>query len=212
MKKIYILILFAFSIFVFPSNINAQICSKDKMTKISSLINNIKITYEHTGNNEFKINIYNIPKELYVLAPSQKKFYYNDNSISIDTHYNGGMNYIFKIYSSTNDECINEMDYSKSIYVKKYNKYSEKDVCKVEKYINFKYCNQWYQGSINDNKFISELKKYEQSLENDEEIITEDENNNVLNKKVIIYFLGTIMLIIIITIILVIRKRKRRAL
>jgi len=211
MKKFYILFVFAISMLLFPFKINANTCSSDEIKKTNNLINNIKITYEYIGNNEFNVHIYNIPEELYILAPSQKRFYYNEENVSTDIRYQGGRSYTFKIYSNSNS-CISDMGYTKTIYIKKYNQYSEKEICKNKKYQKFKYCNEWYQGSITDAKFETELKKYEQSLENiDEPLIEEEKNYDNLVKIISIIGIGAGIGIVLISI-LVVKKRRSRSL
>ena len=208
-KKILIFLIFL-SLVMLPYNVKAKSCSIDEKNKINSLINNIKITYEHISNNEFKINIYNIPEELYVLTPSQKKFEHNANNLSVDTNYSGGRSYTFEIFSSNNNYCIDEMNYTKTIYIKKYNKYSEKEICKNEKYKNFNYCNKWYQGNITDSKFETELKKFEQTMQSNNQTV-EIENNNTSNKIKIIVILSVIILVFVIFIsMLIMRKRRKR--
>lgn len=207
-KSLFFLIVL--SIFYFPVHVLAEDCTKNEMTRISSLINNIEILYTHIENNRFKINIYNVPKELYILSPTYERLYPDDsNSITID-NYIGGKSYTFNIFSTENNDCINSMNYTKTIYVKKYNLYADKDICMDSKYKDFKYCNKWYQGSITDDKFESEIKKYEQEkvqLELDEQE-TKKSDNNITFINVAIVFASALFITITVFII----KRKRRIL
>lgn len=204
MKKILLFIFY--SIFIFPIHVNAENCSTTEISKINSLVNNIKITYNHVENNTFEINIYNIPKELYVLTPLNKKVYHNENNASKIEGYLGGNSYTFEIYSTNNNDCIDNMNFTKTIFVKNYNLYSDREICKDEKYKDFKYCNQWYQGSITDEKFEKELKIFEK--ENLEVELNPDNSKN--NDYSVVIIASSISILILITLILIFKFKKRR--
>lgn len=216
MKKIYKLFCLFVILFIFPLFVNAENCSKEEKNRINKLINNINIAYIHTDNNYFTVNIYNIPEGLYVSTPTNGMLYPTNNTVTLN-YYIGGNSYTFNFFSINGDKCIDEMKYSKTIYIKQYNVYSEKEVCKNKKYKDFKYCNKWYQGYITDEKYELELKKYESKLKQNEQVVNVEDNTNDTNKikinmNIILIGSGCVILGITITIILVVRKKKRRKL
>ena len=214
MKQIYKLFLIFIALFIFPLFVNAESCSKEEKSRINKLINNIDFTYTHTGNNYFTISIYNIPDELYILSPTGEKMYPSDNNQASVDYYLGGNNYTFRLFSINGNKCIDDMNYTKTVYVKKYNVYSKREICKNSKYTDFKYCNEWYQGNITNEKFETELKKYEKNLIEKDEIVddsVEDTNNNIFNKNIIIV-IGSVVLLVVVIIMLMIRRKKRRKL
>ncbi len=208
--KIRKIILIISLLLIFPINVYAKTCSKEERNKVYAMINNIKINYVHSHDNYFNISISNVPEELYLVLPSGRKIYSNNLDDAKKDTYPGGKKITFNVYSTNGDECIDEMKYVKTLFIRSYNVYSEKEICKNEDYKDFKYCNKNYQGDITEEKFEKELKKYEKNLTIPEEVpkVEEKENNNYI--PYIIY--GTIgaTLILVITIIAIFRKRSRR--
>lgn len=206
------LILLLNIIFILPISVSARECSPEERNTINSLVNNIEISYTHKSNNLFTVEIYNIPEQLYVLTPLGNKLYYSENNTpsSEIQSYVGGKNYTFNILSVDNDECVDQMNYTKTIYIKKYNIYSEKDICKNEKYSNFKYCQTWYSGTITDEKFETELIEYEKKLNETETVDDERITESNKNMNIIIIIGVSIFIILIITCSVYIIKHKKR--
>ncbi len=195
---------------LFPVLVKAETCSKTERNRISSLIKNIDIRYKYINDNNYQISIYNIPKELYVETPSSRIYHNNSTDFSKEIGYSSGKSYTFEIYSENNDNCIDDMHYTKTVYIKKYNKFSEKEICKNDEYKNFEYCNENYQGTITEEKFNSELKKYEEKLKEESEIQEVTTDDNKFNMLYIIYAGAGVLLVTVIVIIIVSIRRKRR--
>ena len=154
--KIKYLLLTLVVFLIYPFYVNAATCSKEERTRINALVNNIKINYTNISGNNFNISIENVPEELYVILPSGNTVYSYNQDEAKQATYLGGKRYTFRIYSTKNDECINEMNYTKTVYINKYNTYADKEICKDENYKDFIYCNKSYQGNITDEKFEKE--------------------------------------------------------
>lgn len=209
MKKLLVKLL-SLLILIHPISVKAGGCNKEEMLRINSLINNIKITYTHVENNKFNINFYNIPKELYIFTPSNENIYHSDNNFSTINNYLGGNSYTFNIYSLEDNNCINDMNYTKTIYVKKYNVYSEKEICKNEEYNDFKLCNKWYQGSITDEKFEKELQTFKNNIINNTDIIDENNRNKKYNNILIVSIVFSGILVVSLIVIIVVKKKRRK--
>lgn len=209
--KVLLIILF-FSIFI-PHYVFAQNCSQEQVNKFNALVNNIKFDFILETDNKFKLNIYNIPKEIMVVnSQSSMIFYNNSDNVSTDSGYIGGKIYEF-IFSPTSEiTCELGINFSKNLYVPKYNKYSEKDICKSEDYKDFKYCNKNYQGNITDFEFEKELNKYKEKLKNVEQIDESNESNSNLPylNIIIISVISLIIFISLLSITLIKARKSRR--
>ena len=213
MKRLCKIFFIFVSLFTFPLFVNAEECSREERNNIYALINNIKFTYTRTENNYFTINIYNIPDGLYLVAPTGSELYPSDNNQASIANYLGGNSYTFKLLSVEHNKCIDDMNYTKTVQVKKYNQYSEKEICHNPKYSDFKYCGEWYQGNITDERFETELKKYEKNLEEKNQIVDDNkDNDNNINIDMIIVGAGILLLGITVIILYTIRGKRRRKL
>lgn len=210
-KKIILLfiILLFIILFLIPIQVNAKNCSKEEMSRINIIINNIELSYEHKEDNYFIVNAYNVSSEFYIADAAGNKFVDAGNNVLTTYGYIGGKSYTFYIYSTTNNPCVDDMKYSKTIFIRKYNEYSEKEICKNSKYKDFKLCNKWYQGNITDEKFKKELKKFEETI-TIQKVEKEKENNNVINQQIIYIIVITSISLLTSLIILYIKFKRRR--
>ncbi len=208
MIKKNIILLVSLLILLFPKNIFAQeICDTNQTNKMYNLTNAIKVKYDYDKNTElFKVTLYNVSNEIGVIGNDGSLSIPNSNGEVIFENYIGGITYKFT-FVPINQDCEYELDFNKSFYVPKYNKFSENEECNT--YKDFKLCNKWYQGNIDDTTFYSELEKYKNA--NIETV--EDTNTKDFDIKKIIYIsIPIVLLILLIVIVIVVKKKKKKVL
>lgn len=209
-KKIKLLIILL-SFILFPSLVSAE-CSDQQIHELNKLVDNIQFKYEHTGNNLFKVTLYNIPEN--ITGTSNVGMF---NAVDFDNPTNsvdgfiGGYNYqIFYITNSKN-ECGKTVLKTVSIKIPVYNIHSKKDICKDEKYEDFKYCNEFLDKKISEEEFSNYLKEYKVNVDNFKNNVSlfKKIKNIVFNNWIIIFVSITLIVILIVSI-SIFKNKKRK--
>ena len=210
-KKVNFIFIILFIGFLTPRLVLADNCSQEIVNNFNALVNNIKFEFIHEDNNSFNLNIYNIPKEIMVVyTRASRTFSNNESNISTATGYLAGQTYKFMFVPTSEITCDLGITFTKNLYVAKYNEYSEREICKNDEYKNFKYCNENYQGTITDEDFEKELKKYEEQLMAVEEIPDIKEQDNFFKENLSFITIGIVILIILPIIVSVIIRIKKK--
>lgn len=213
MKKLGILLIFIISFFSSTSYVAADICDNEHISQIEALAEQVDVKYEYIdnsklekdeGESEYTVNTYSISvnlisDELY-LNDGFKDYHYSDsNNGIINLNLNSGTRQL-TLHSR---RCGGYKIKTMTLKLPKFNIYSYKQECeKLEKY-NLDVCDEWYQGTLNDNLFYKEVNKY---LENDN-LNTIEKIINLFKNNYLIIIAGLIAIIIIITGIIMHRKR-----
>ena len=219
------LLLLSFLIFT-CTDVKAE-CSTQEKTNLIQVAYNLKFDYEllpNEGNNDrsFSLTISNFTKSI-ELRYGYSTYKYDQQSsnsevVKMEEYFTGGNDYKFNIYASSNTNCKGEFLTSKTVTIPIFNSYSETEECQNLK--DFKFCNRWYEKEITEKEFQTELKKYKESLK--QEQIEKKENrvkttllDNIIKlykKNITLSVVATIIIIIliIVTIMLIVKKNKKR--
>lgn len=211
-KKVNFIFIILFVGFLIPKNVLADNCSQEQINNYNTLVNNIKFEFIHEDNDNFILNIYNIPKEIRVVdTRSSMAFFNSESNVSTASGYLAGQTYKFMFMPTSEITCDLGITFTKNLYVSKYNEYSENEICKNDEYKDFKYCDENYQGTITDEDFEKELKKYEEQLIVVEEVPDIKTQNNFFEENLSFVIIGaSILLLLAMIIFIVIRVKKNR--
>lgn len=220
MKKI--VMFFTFFLVCMPFVVNAEICS-------TSVYNNLKreaykaqfsyeLKFDENDNYYFEITVTNLNKKvLFIYADSVYEGNDDNLPIKINSTFEGGKTYEFKLYGGYYTPCTEEYLYTKKVSMPKYNKYSKYEEC-IE-YEEFPLCNKWYQGDIPDEEyFFEKLEEYKKTLvKPDEPIVVAEKSfwDKVIefyneNKVLSISVISIVSLSIVSLIVVKVVRRKKR--
>lgn len=182
MRKIYILILFALSIFlIYPNHVNAALCTKTVYNKLKEKIDDIELKwnlkFDEKDNHYFEVDISNVDKDL-MLKFAGNIYEPKDKKIKVSVPLEGGKIYDFKFYGGYDNPCVEEYVGTKNLKIPKYNIYSKYNECK--KYSEWELCDEWYQGEIKDNNdFHTQLEEYKKKIESGEITLKSKQDSNL---------------------------------
>ncbi|MBQ7141331.1 MAG: hypothetical protein IJO32_07515 [Bacilli bacterium] len=206
MRKNINLFIILLSFILFPNLVNAE-CSEQQIHELNKLVDNIQFKYEHTGNNLFKVTLYNIPE--YITGSSTMGGFNipEISSNSIDG-FIGGYNYKIGFYANEKNSCGVVVLKEKNIIIPTFNKYSEKEMCKDKKYSEFEYCNEFVDEEITDELFEQKLKEYEN--DNINKNSKKDNKFMLFLKNNYIYILSGLLLVSLIIMLIIYLKKKNK--
>lgn len=212
MRRCYKFVLvFLGSMFMFPTLSSAQ-CSYERQAELSRIANNVQFSYNYLATSDqiqFLVNITNLTNDVYLKAS-------NGTVISglgeRQLNYFGGSTIRYDIYSKDSN-CPNVLLSTKYITLPVYNGFADYDEC--QKYPNFKYCQRWINTSSHDEDYFDkELKKYIESLRDDQPTVEKKQMLDIIKQKIKnfgnVYFIGTIIGIMILTVLMIVLKRVRK--
>ena len=209
---LFLFVIFS-SIILFPNLVNAE-CSEEELQKYNKLVENIKIKYEHIDQNIYKVSFFNLPSQITIT--NNFGVFYNTDGIStsnIVEGFVGGISYNFVYTLNGRSNCEIQVLTKKNIKIPAFNKYSEKEICKNEKYYDFELCKSDYSGKITDEIFEQKLKEYEKKMNFQNTVIQDGNENNFFEfLKNNIYLISILIIAIILTtiIVLVIKIKKKK--
>lgn len=220
MKKI--IIVFTFFLACMPLIADAAICSTSVYNDLKREAYKAQFNYELKFNEDdnyyFEITVTNLNKKvLFIYADSVYEGNDDNSTIKIDSTFEGGKTYEFKLYGGYYTACTEEYLYTKKVSIPKYNKYSRYEEC-IE-YEEFSLCNKWYQGNIPDEEYFFErLEEYKKTLvKPDEPVVVTSKSfwDKVIefyieNKVLSISIVSVVSLSIISLIIVKVVKKKKR--
>ena len=204
-KKLTLFLFVMFSsIILFPNLVNAE-CSEEEKHDLNKLVENIQVKYEHTGNNLFKVTLYNVPDNI---TGSCMLGMFDETTNYSAQNFIGGYLYNLFFIANEKNECGMAVLNDKKITIPIYNIHFEKEICKKKKYNNFEYCQEFVDKEISEEEFNKKL------LEFDKKNVEKEEVNNNFNivefLKDNILFIGlSILTIVIVAICVIYVKRKK---
>jgi len=177
-------------------------CSVNDKNELLKLANQVTYKYKYTSDNYFKIIFNKMDERIYVVDHIGLSYTNNQEN---ELAYTGGLTRTFYITAGENTKCPYETIKELSVRLPLYNKFSENEKCKGEKYKDFKYCNKFLYSEITEEQWKKELEKYEKNLK----VEIDDSSSNmwlIIGTSIGIVLLLSLVVVVIITI----RKRKGR--
>lgn len=169
-KRNLLFIIVAFTMFL-PTNAKAS-CSNAEKARLSSLIQNVSITYDYVETNGqvyFNIAITNLQPDFYIKDVVKKQYhYYNGSNELILIGYSPNKNYRFDFYGTGN---CNQKIGSNYITLPAFNPYYNDPICIG---VSHSICQKWVNITYDYNTFVQEVNKIKQAnINTNEEIIEE---------------------------------------
>ena len=194
MKIKNVLILLIIFVCTLTFKVDASTCSDSKIMELSSLANNVNVSYEKHDKSfddaneetypEFYVTIYNLDENLNVLLTredTKKSLYvnsnmkYTDGVIYVPTGYATSVKNIMVKIRSNDSNCLNEVLKTVNITLPMYNEFSKYDICSDNP--NFAMCQEYSTVDYNDvtiENFVKSAKEYQ------EQRLEEEKNNSSL--------------------------------
>lgn len=165
MKTKKILYIFVICISMcFPSIVWAARCDNAEKINLSSLAQNISVTYDYIEENHqvsFHIIFTNLQPGLKIKdVTNNKEYYYNGSELTL-YGYAPGKNYRFDVYANTT---CNSRLYSHYVTLPGYNPYYDDAACNG---VNASICQKWVNMNYDYNTFLNEVNKYKQNNTNE---------------------------------------------
>lgn len=200
-------------------------CTKEELTRLKELAKKVEINYDYVlkeakQNGEvikypdyFTLTATNLNSDLKVMIIEnyyEGKYKEFTNGLATEATlkpFNEGEKVTVTIKAFVPNKCSGRTILSKVVKIPYYNRFSEEDICK--EYPDFKYCSELTETTITLDKFNTEINKYINSLNVEEE--TEKPNNSWTLLIIIGGVIVGLGLIFVITLI-VIRVRKKNSL
>lgn len=206
--KIKYVIVFIFVFFLFVGNGYAA-CSDQELGEKTAVASDVKISYQHIEKGTFKLIVSNLTKDLFLIDDVNKQYIYGEGVVLELSTYYGGNTYNFRVFSKSGG-CKDLKLTSIAVSLPKYNSFSDDYYCVTNP--EFKYCDPWYNGYIDNAEFTRAKDEYELSkIETPVNWYTAVINgviSFVTNN--IILLGGALLFILILLIILIVRKKKAR--
>lgn len=229
--------------FLFGTNIVSAVCEASEMNRLNSLAVNVRSDFEEAeelmkpgefgapdgtdldddmelSKAFFKINIYNVTDELYVLVHNSvtdetKKYTYQDSkdgviSFTWDDLYSI-VNYTITVYSSDKTNCVDTKLHTLYQTTPRFNEYSSLAACNNAD--EFYLCHKYVTVETGDfNSFITKVNEYKKGQINDkgEEVSTPSKKNESFiskHKNIIIAVSASVVIVGVISVIVVIIRR-----
>ena len=226
MKKIVNFGLFFIGLMGLSFGVKASTCSDARVIELTSLANNVRISYEQYNKysepyyeetfgienyqdvyRSFYITIYNLPKELNALVvrnDTKKALVVTNDNVNSDgvIYVDAGEADMIKEFSidirSNDSNCKNEVFKTATITTPMYNSFNNKEICNENP--SFELCQEFsfsdYSG-VTDKEFLNSLNDYKEKKEKQESLAKSPWYNIKL-------FIGRFKVIIIIAVICVI--------
>lgn len=181
--------LFVLLLIIVPTHVKAydflDECDYSTKAKLKRLASNINTSYtpiETDNSLSFNVTISNIYPSLIVMDGSSGNEYHYD--VSRKTPYEvtitglkADQTYRYEVYSDV-ENCTEEMLAVYYVTLPAYNPYYKDELCKG--YEDYKLCNRWLKHSLTYEEFVSEMTKYKESLNQQDEEIEENIQLNPL--------------------------------
>lgn len=200
-----------------PSLIKASACSNADKVKYQEMAKNINITYEYVEANEvyFNLTASNVVDGLYIRDLRYEKNYYPTTSEYVfSNRYYPGKTYKFVIYTK-DANCKDEQLYIHYVNLPHYNQYHNHYLCDgIEE---FKYCQKWVNNPMGFESFVTEVLKYKDSIQLDEEEQVEKNTMfydllNIVIDFYLEYYYIILSVIIVVCLIVIVRHNKKNSL
>ncbi len=229
--------------FLFGTNIVSALCEASEMNRLNTLAVNVRSDFEEieevmdpdeydlpdgTETEElpelkrlfFKVNIYNVTDELYVLVHNNvtnetKKFTYQDSKDGVisfiwDDLYSI-VNYTITVYSSDKTNCVDTKLHTLYQTTPRFNEYSSLAAC--DNADDFYLCHKYITVETTDfSNFIAKVDEYKKGKVNEkgEEIVSPNKKNeNFISeyKNIIIAVSAAVVIVGVISVVVVIIRR-----
>jgi len=194
MKKIiYVLtFLLVLNVMVVKAADLSTTCTNEELERIKELAKKVEINYEYelkeiNQNGEtvkypvFSLVATNLNNDLKVVISSKNKEFEkkSDSTTSKLSGFAEGDRVVVTIKAFVPNKCSGKTVLSKTIKIPYYNRFFENEKCK--NYPEFKYCSEFTDTIINNNKFYDEFELYLANLQKTNNVeISEKESNTLL--------------------------------
>lgn len=217
MRKIVMFVFIIFSFFIFSVQVNAAICDKADIVRLKELANIVDVNYEYIkmdsdeeSENDYAvvdsyyIFVTNLTEELYIKTDFTEYRYSDVVDGTLMFTSNSGQLQLF-IYT---DRCPQRLLRTVTLNLPKFNTYSYRRECQDLKDLNLDFCDEWYQGYLDDKTFEQFLEPY---INNEEiELSIFDKVINFFKNNYLFIVFGIV--IILCMVMLMLRHRKRSVL
>lgn len=203
-KKIYIILLFIFTIMFIPQVNAVDICNETRYNDLKRKASKAKIEWEFKKDKDnthyFLVTIDNVDEDLIVIN-NNLVYEPKNGKITLFDYFSGGKTYQIKFYGGYETTCVEEFLLNKNVKIPKYNVYSEMDECKDNK--DFPLCDEWYEKEIKDEEdFYKQLKEY---LKTGKKTEKGKNNDNSLRPIIIV-----VVIILVVLILIVLNNKKKQ--
>ena len=202
MKKIIFILL----MFIGMSSVDAAYCDYIARGNEKKIASNVTFAYDYVMGEEvtFNITVNNLFENLQLRDPNGK-IYTGEEEIVI-TGFKEGQTVRFEIISP-NDECGNELLYTKYIVLPNYNRYYNDPVCKNT---NFSLCQKWVKNNYTYEEFVRLVNDYKKTSSSEvDEKKEEPTYQNIIAFFIEYWYIYTLLILLLIYIIYKIREEKK---
>lgn len=214
MRKIVMLLVVIFSFVIFSDEVSAEICDSADIKRLEKLADMIDVSYEYIDNevdsnteddyaiiDSYRIFVSNLNQELYI-KKGLYEYRYSDavEGTLMFTSNSGQMQML--VYT---DRCPGKVLKTITLDLPKFNVYSYRRECKELEDLNLDFCDEWYQGYLDDRIFNEFIEPY---INQDEVEVTIIDKIIQFFKQYYIYMIvGTVVIVGIYLLIVNYRKR-----
>lgn len=202
MKKVIFILL----MFIGMSNASAAYCDYIARGNEKKIAANVTFAYDYTINTEviFTVTVNNLFENLQLKDPNGK--IYTGKEEIIITGFKSGQTLKFEIISP-NDECGDELLYTKYIILPNYNQYYNDPVCKNT---DFSLCQKWVKNNYSYDEFVKLVKEYKNGSTNRNDKTNNDSSyRNIITFFIKYWYIYTLLIMLLIYIIYKIREEKK---
>lgn len=202
MKKI----LFVLLMFIGMTNVSAAYCDYIARGNEKKVASNVTFSYDYIATPEIKftVTVNNLFENLQLKDPNGK-IYTGEEEIVI-AGFDPGQTLKFEIISP-NDECGDELLYTKYIILPNYNQYYNDPVCKNT---DFSLCQKWVKNNYSYDEFVKLVKEYKNGSTNRNDKTNNDSSyRNIITFFIKYWYIYTLLIMLLIYIIYKIREEKK---
>lgn len=170
MKKVFMIFFIGIISFTtFKERVYADICDNADIQRLKELANIVDVSYEYienssTGNSEddswidnmYYVFVSNLNEELYI-KKGTREYYYSDVKDGVLQFIQNSGTIQLVIYSNA---CSGKVLRTINLELPKFNTYSYRQECNDLAELNLDFCDEWYQGYLDDRIFDSLIEPY----------------------------------------------------
>ena len=217
MRKIVMFLIVIFSFVIFSNDVSAEVCDDADMQRLKQLANMIEVNYEYIdgkpiGDSEddsYSVNSYylfinNLTEQLYIKDGIDEYYHSDLENGTLKLIHNSGQIQLLVYSTRCRDIVLRTID----LKLPKFNVYSFRNECIELKDLNLDFCDEWYQGYLDDRIFATYVEPY--LVNRNIEISFKDKVLNLLENYYIYMIIGVVSIILLI--LLIVRYKKRSVL